>query len=158
MLLKLRENRMDQSEQPSRPWPAGRGRPFQKGNGGRKPGSKNRTSAIAAALLDDEVTNLVRKAVDLALAGDVTMLKFLLGRILPRERMIKLDLPHMDFADDAVEALSLITRAVSEGAISPSEGASVATIVNSCAAAIDIADVVKRLDVLEARYKGELVG
>ena len=82
------------------------------------------------------------------------MLKFLLDRILPRERSIKLDLPPMDFADDAVEALGCIMRGVSEGAISPSEGAALATIVKSYTAAIDMADVVKRLDSLEAQVKG----
>jgi hypothetical protein len=32
--------------------PATRGRPFQNGNPGRKPGSKNRTTLVAAALLE----------------------------------------------------------------------------------------------------------
>ena len=45
-------------------------------------------------------------------------------------------------------------RAVSEGAISPSEGAALATIVKSYTAAIDVVDVVKRLDSLEAQVKG----
>jgi hypothetical protein len=85
--------------------PATRGRPFQDGNPGRKPGSKNRTTLVAAALLESEAEELVRKAVELAKAGDVVMLKFVLGRILPRERLIKLNLPRMESADDAVEAL-----------------------------------------------------
>jgi hypothetical protein len=45
-------------------------------------------------------------------------------------------------------------RAVSEGQISPSEGAAVATLVNTYTAAIDMADMVKRLDSLEVRIKG----
>jgi hypothetical protein len=68
---------------------APRGRPFVNGNAGRRPGSRNRTTAVAAALLEGEAEELVRKAVDLAKAGDVPMLKFLLSRILPRERPIK---------------------------------------------------------------------
>ena len=71
-----------------------RGRPFAKGNGGRKLGSRNKTTQIAAALVEGEAKALVRKAKELVLAGDVTMLKFLLGRILPRERLIIIDLPH----------------------------------------------------------------
>ena len=78
----------------------------------------------------------MRKAVALAKAGDVHMLKFLLGRILPRERPIKLELPPLEFADDAVEALGRIMRAVSEGLISPSEGAALATLTNSYANAM----------------------
>ena len=128
--------------------------PFTKGNGGRKLGSRNRATVVAASLLEGEEEALVRKAVELALAGDIAMLKFLLSRLLPRERVIKLDLPSMQFADDAVEALGRIMRAVSEGQISPSEGAAVATLVNTYTAAIDMADMVKRLDSLEVRIKG----
>jgi hypothetical protein len=131
--------------------PPARGRPFVNGNSGRKRGSKNRTTLVAAALLEGEAEELVRKAVALAKAGDIAMLKFLLGRILPRERLIKLDLPSMDFADDAVEAMGHVTRAVSAGRISPSEGAALSTLVNAYTAAINMADVVKRLDTLEAR-------
>ena len=130
-----------------------RGRPFGRGNSGRKPGSRNRATVIASGLLEGDVEALVRKAVELAKAGDVPMLRFLLGRILPRDRTIKFDLPQMDFADDAVAALGQIMRAVSEGAITPAEGAQLAAIVNSYTAAIDMADVVKRVDALEAQLK-----
>jgi hypothetical protein len=131
-----------------------RGRPFAKGNGGRRPGSKNRTSLILEALLEGETEELVRKAIEIAKAGDVSMLKFFLSRILPRERPIRIDLPRMEFADDAVEALGLIARAVSEGSITPGEAADLANLVNSYGRAIDMADVVKRLDTLEARING----
>jgi hypothetical protein len=97
---------------------------------------------------------LLRKAIELALAGNVPMLKFLLGRFLPRDRPVKLDLPDMVFADDGVEALGRIIRAVSDGEITPSEGAALATIVKSYTDAIDNADVVKRLDALESQIKG----
>jgi hypothetical protein len=129
--------------------PASRGRPFANGNSGRKPGSKNRTTVVAAALLDGEAPALVRKAVELAKAGDVPMLKFLLGRILPRERPIKLDLPPMNFADDAVATLGSIIGAIADGRISPSEGAALAALIDAYTRAIDTADVVKRLDALE---------
>ena len=131
-----------------------RGRPFANGNPGRKPGSRNRASVVAAALVEDEAEELVRTALRLAKAGDVVMLKFLLGPILPRERLIKFQLPTMETADDAVEALGSVLGAVSEGEITPSEGAAVAALINSYARAIDLADVVKRHDVLEAQIKG----
>jgi hypothetical protein len=134
--------------------PAPRGRPFANGNSGRKPGSKNRTTVVAAALLDGEAEALLRKAVEVAKAGDVGMLKFFLGRILPRERLIKLDLPRIEFADDEVAALGFIIGAVAEGRISPSEGAALATLFDTYTRAIDMADVVKRMDALEAKMNG----
>ena len=134
--------------------PAVRGRPFAKGNGGRRPGSKNQSTLILQALSERDQEELLRKGFELAKAGNIPMLKFILGRILPRERPIRIDLPQMEFADDAVAALGSIVRAVSEGLISPSEGADLANLVNSYGRAIDMADVVKRLDSLEARING----
>ena len=134
--------------------PAVRGRPFAKGNGGRRPGSKNQSTLILQALSNGDKEGLVRKGLELAKAGDVAMLKFFLDRILPRERPISIALPQMEFADDAVEALGSILRAVSEGSITPGEGADVANLVNTYCRAIDIADLVKRMDALEARING----
>lgn len=134
--------------------PAVRGRPFPKGNGGRRIGSKNRSSLILTTLSEGDKEDLIHKALQLAKAGNVPMMKFLLSRILPRERPVRIDLPQMEFADDAVAALGAIMRAVSEGSITPGEGASLASVVNSYARAIDIADLVKRIDALEAKIRG----
>jgi hypothetical protein len=51
-----------------------------------KLGSRNRATVIASGLLEGDVEALVRKAIELAKAGDVVMLKFLLCRVLPRDR------------------------------------------------------------------------
>ena len=134
--------------------PAVRGRPFVKGNGGRRHGSKNKNSLILEALSDGETEELVRKGLELAKAGDVTMLKFFLSRILPRERAITIDLPKMETADDAVEALAAIMAAVCAGRITPSEADNLTALVNSYARAIDNADLVKRMEALEARMIG----
>jgi hypothetical protein len=133
---------------------ATRGRPFAKGNSGRKPGSKNRSTQLAAALVEGDMEALLRTAIQLARAGNVPMLKFLLSRTMPRDRLVKLDLPKMIFADDGVEAVGRIMRAVFEEAITPSEGAALATIVKSYTGAIEMADVVKRLDALESQIRG----
>ena len=93
---------------------------------------------------------MLRKGVEVALGGNVPMLKFLLGRYLPRERLIKLDLPRMFSADDAVAVLGHLMRAVSKGLITPGEAAALGTLVNSYTRAIDMADMVKRMDTLEA--------
>ena len=61
---------------------------------------------------------MLDRAVELAKAGDTHMRKF-----LPRDRALKVELPKMEYADDAVEALCAIAQAVSEGKISHSEEA-----------------------------------
>jgi hypothetical protein len=142
------------AHQPTTTTPAVRGRPFPKGNGGRRLGSKNQGTLIRAALSDGDKEQLVRKGIELAKAGNVPMLQFFLSRLLPRERTIQIDLPKMEFADDAVEALGAIVRAVAEGSITPGEAADLANLVNSYCRAIDIADLAKRMDALEARMNG----
>ena len=134
--------------------PAVRGRPFAKGNGGRRPGSKNQNTLILQALSNGDKEGLLRKGLELAKVGDVAMLKFFLSRMLPRERSIIIDLPKMESADDAVEALGAITSAVCEGKITPGEAAQLAALVNSYSRAIDMTDLVKRIDALEARING----
>ena len=142
------------AHQPMTTTPAVRGRPFSKGNGGRRPGSKNQGTLIRAALSDGDKEQLVRKGIELAKAGNVPMLQLFLSRLLPRERTIQIDLPKMEFADDAVEALGAIVHAVAEGSVTPGEGAALANLVNSYCRAIDIADLAKRMDALEARING----
>jgi hypothetical protein len=135
------------------PHPAGRGRPFEKGNGGRKPGSKNRTTLVAEALLKGEEAELVRKAIELAKAGDVQMLKFLLDRILPKEPSVHVDLPAMERAADAVDALGAIIKAVGTGQIAPSEGSAIASLVVARAHIMNDTELKLRLDDIEKRQK-----
>ena len=141
------------AEQPTLISPV-RGRPFTAGNAWPQAGLQKSRHGNRLSLLEGETEALVRKAVELAKAGDRDMLKFLLGRVLPRERTIKFDMPTMEFADDGVAALGSIMRAVAAAEITPDEGAKLATIVNSYTAAIDVADVAKRMDALEAQIKG----
>jgi hypothetical protein len=127
-----------------------RGRPFAPGNPGRKPGSKNRTTRMAQALLRDEETELVRKAIELAKAGDVQMLKFLLDRILPKQRPLELELPEVTYASDAVDALGAVINAVGAGEIAPRDGAAVAALLLAYGRALDVADHERRLAAIEA--------
>jgi hypothetical protein len=128
-----------------------RGRPFIKGNPGRRPGSKNVTTLVAKALVDDDKDELIRKGIELAKAGNVPLLKFFLERLLPRERPINIDIPPMKSADDAIDALGKILNDIAQGHISPGEGAALAPILNSYRAAIDQAEIEKRLEALETK-------
>ncbi len=134
--------------------PAPRGRPFAKGNTGRKRRSQNRTTRIAAALLEGEETELVQTAVSLAKAGDVVMLKFLLGRILPKERSVRIDLPPTDGDFDAVDAMATIFNAAVSGQIHPSEAAALASTVTAYTRTIDTTELTGRLEAIEKRLEG----
>jgi hypothetical protein len=133
-----------------------RGRPFAEGNPGRKSGSKNKTTLVAEALLHGEETELVRKAIELAKGGDTQMLKFLLDRILPKERRIRIDLPRLDFAHDSIDALAAIVDAVSQGRLAPSEGAALGALVREFTRALDVAELSLKIDALEAKLTGRI--
>lgn len=106
-----------------------RGRPFPPGNGGRPPGSKNKDTLFAAALLEGDREALLRQGLELAKRGNVQLLIFFLSRLLPRDRLITFDLPEIVSASDAQRAIQSILRAVSSGVISPAEGAALAALI-----------------------------
>jgi hypothetical protein len=130
-----------------------RGRPFAKGNPGRPRGSRNRTTAIAQELLAEEETELVRKGIELAKGGDVQMLKFLLDRLLPKDRSIKIDIPPLDFADEAIDGMAAISGAIAAGQITPSEGADLSSMISGYARTIEVWELSKRIEAIEASLK-----
>jgi hypothetical protein len=121
------------------------------------PGSKNRTTIVAEALLKGQEDELIRKAIELAKAGDGPMLKFLLDRLLPRERSVQFDLPSINSASDAVDALRAIIAAVGNGQIAPNEAASLASLVAASARTINVAELELRLENLEKRAEENVI-
>jgi hypothetical protein len=79
-----------------------RGRPFTPGTSGNPSGrpkaARNRATVAAEAFLGGEAAALTRKAIDLALAGDVTALRLCLERLVPprKDRLVAFDLPALD--------------------------------------------------------------
>ena len=64
-----------------------RGRPFEPGNKfgrGRPRGSRNKKAIELQQLLDEYLPALMRKAIAMALQGDVSLLRMLLDRKLPK--------------------------------------------------------------------------
>jgi hypothetical protein len=139
------------------PHPRVRGRPFQKGNGGRKPGSRNRTTVLLEALLEGDVVAFYRKGRELALGSDSSrqfqMLKFFLGRFLPKERRVRIELPELDRSSDAVDALAVIIGAAASGQITPSEAAAFASMIANYAQTIRIAEFEERLTTIEKELR-----
>jgi hypothetical protein len=98
---------------------------------------------------------MVQKARELALGGDVQMLKFFLGRTLPRERLIAIDLPRAeDSTFDPAEALANVIAAVADGKITPSEGSALANLTGNYTHALDYTKLLAEIDELKAELKG----
>jgi hypothetical protein len=143
-------------EQDPAPVTQKRGRPFEKGNGGRKPGSQNRATLVASALVEAKESALLEKSLSIALAGDTQMLRFLLDRRLPKEPPIHLELPRLRTVSDAVEALAIIAQAVAEGKISPSQGAAVSSITDRFTRAVEFTEISKKAADLQEKLYSDL--
>lgn len=144
---------MTDPREPRNPRAGTRGRPFAPGNPGRRPGSRNRATAAAEALLEGEVEGLTRKAIELAMEGDTTALRLCLERLVPprKDRPITFELPAVTAATDHPSALAAILHGVATGEITPQEGQALSAVLEQHRRAIDTADIVTRLEALEGR-------
>lgn len=125
---------------------------FAKGAPGRPKGAINKATRIAQSLLDGEAEGLTRRAIELALAGDPMALRLCLERVVPvpKGRHVEFDLPPLTTATDALAASGAVVRAVSEGALTPGEGAQVMGLVDAFRRSYETAELAQRLDRLEA--------
>jgi len=130
---------------------------FRKGRSGkpagRPPGSRNRATIAAEALLEGEAQALTRKAIELALAGDTTALRLCLERIVPlrKSRTVAFDTPRIDRVEDLAGAIGSIFRAVACGKLRLDEGAALVGMLESKRRAMETIDLEKRLRALESQ-------
>ena len=126
---------------------------FAPGNrvGGSKRGSRHKTTKAIEALLEGDHEKLTRKAIELALAGDTVALRLCLDRLAPprRDAPISMDLPPVATAKDAVAASTAILGAVSDGSVTPDEGARVMALLAAHKGLVETCDLETRLTAIE---------
>lgn len=139
--------------------------PFEKGRSGnprgRPKGSRNRATTIAQVLIDHEGEAIARKAVDLALAGDVACLRMCLERLVaPRkDSPIRVDLgKEADVRSNTAQGLTALLgrmiELVMNGDLSPDEGYQLARILEVKRKSIETHSLEERLSALEQRLGG----
>jgi hypothetical protein len=131
---------------------AGRWRRGASGNKKGKPkGARHKATMAAEALLEGEAERLSRKAVKLALAGDVSAIRLCLDRVIParKDRPVHFELPKMAEAKDAVTASAAIVAAVAAGELTPSEAGELAKVVDGYARTLQAVEFEERLSKLE---------
>lgn len=132
--------------------------PGQSGNpAGRPPGARNQATMAALTLLEGECEALTRKAVELALNGDIQALRLCLERIVApvRERPINITLPTIECTEDAPRFTAALLDAVASGEIKVADAATIIGIAEVHCEAIRIANraaKIKGLDENEATY------
>lgn len=126
---------------------------FAPGNtlGGRTPGSRNRTTIAIETLLEGEHEALTRKAIEMALEGDVTALRLCLDRIAPARKdcPVSFSLPPIKTAEDAVIASSALLSAVASGEVTPDEAARVMSLLTAHKGLVETCDLEIRIAKLE---------
>ena len=102
-------------------------------------------------MLEGEAETLTRKAVELALAGEMTALRLCLERILPprKDAPIILDLPTMTTAGDIMQIQSTILQAVGTGNITPQEATALCAIAENVRKTIETVEIERRILALE---------
>ena len=106
---------------------------FAPGNPGRPQGARHRATVAALALLDGEAETLTRKAVEMALGGDVVALRLCLERIAPprRDAPVVFPLPAVATAKDAAKAAAAVLSAAADGDLTPQEAVIIAGLIET---------------------------
>ena len=101
--------------------------------------------------IQESTEALTRKAVDLALAGDMAALRLCLERLVPvrKDRPVSFSLPPLAGASDAPSAMAAVATAVGNGEVSPAEAADLAKLVDAYVRALEVSDLERRLRILE---------
>jgi hypothetical protein len=129
---------------------------FEKGKSGnpdgRPPGSRNKSTLAALALIEDEGEQLTRKAVELALNGDIQALKLCMDRLTPpvKERPLEgFILPTITDQRSVLTALEKIATRLSEGELLPSESTALCRVLEQYRKHYETTELTERLEALE---------
>ncbi len=135
---------------------AGRWKKGASGNRAGKPrGTRHRATKAVEVLLDNESKRLTRKAVELALAGDVTALRICMDRICPprKERPVDFRLPQLVTPNDAAQAMAEIVDGIGSGELCPGEAQELGRLVEAFARTIEVRELEDRLTALEKELR-----
>ena len=120
---------------------------------GRPAGSRNKATQALQQMLEGEAERITRKAIDLALAGDLTAIRLCMERLLPprKDRPVQIDLPPIETVGQVSLAMAAVSRAISEGQITPGEGETLANVLAVQKEVIATAELERRVETLEQR-------
>ncbi|MBS1189671.1 MAG: hypothetical protein H6R10_1463 [Rhodocyclaceae bacterium] len=129
-------------------------KPGQSGNpAGRPKGSRNRTTLVALAAMEQGAEEIARMLVEAALGGDISAARFVLDRLCPpmRDRPISIDLPDTRSAEGISKAQQAVLEAVAGGELTPGEGAALAGLVEGRRKALETEELERRIATLEEK-------
>ena len=149
--MKIETENSDKMQSKDKHWQFKKG---ESGNPAGKPkGARNKATLAVQALFEGEAEAISRKAIELALTGDMTALRLCLERIAParKDYPVNINLPTIKNPADASLAMSALLTSVAEGEITPNEAGEVAKLVETYIKALEAHQYDNRLKTLEER-------
>lgn len=123
---------------------------------GRPRGITDKRSELRS-LLTPHAKDLVQKAIDMALGGDVNALRLCIERLIPRvkDEVINLDFIDLDLCEqnNLLLAGSSVLQAVASGVITPEHGKSIAAIIEAQRKTIESSNLHDRMAEIEHALK-----
>jgi hypothetical protein len=107
--------------------------PGHSGNpAGRPPGSLNKETLAAQAVLEERAEEMVTNIMDRAKNGDPTAMRLCMERLVPtgRNRPVAIDLPVVKTPDDAQAALAVVTAELAAGTLTISEASALIGLID----------------------------
>jgi len=129
-------------------------KPGQSGNpAGKQKGTKDKRTALRE-LLQPHAADLVKKAVDLALAGDTTALRICVDRIIPAVKAKDAPISLSGLAGTLADQGRTVLDALAAGELTPDEANAVMGVISAQARIIEVDELEKRIAALEGRNDG----
>jgi hypothetical protein len=125
---------------------------FKPGNAGRPRGSRGKAAVLAEKLAAKDITDIVNVLVTAAKDGDVQSAALLLARLWPppKGRLVAFDLPPIQTAADAENAITAVLAAVASAKLSIEEGERLVSLIEKKAEVTHMRELSDRLAALEA--------
>jgi hypothetical protein len=134
----------------------GRFGPGHPGGPGRPRGCRSQTLLDLDALGREGAEEIILDLKKRALNGDIRAAEIVMKRVWPpsRSRPIKMDLPKIETAADAVKALGLLVEQAAAGKVDLDSAKTLSEIIGQQQRSLELQELAERIDALEARARG----
>lgn len=137
----------------------GRFAPGSSGNpAGRPRGARDKRTEFLDELLGDDGEAMVARLVKEARAGKSWALRLAIEKLLParRDRRVRVELPRVDTTESVSAAVAEVIRLAADGELTVDDAGAFLRLIDTQRKAIETNELAARLELIEARQRGEV--